>query len=88
MHDYFEILGVSADARAQDIQRACRRRAPAVHPDFRQEADVPVRFRESAPDPDRAEEAIADAAIDFVEIGKVVARMQAAFFSTIPPRGR
>jgi hypothetical protein len=88
VHDYFEILGVSPDARARDIQRACRRRAPAVHPDFRQEADVPARLRESAPDPDWAQEAVADAAIDFVEIGKVVARMQAAFFATIPPRGR
>ena len=86
MHDYFEILGVSPDARATDIRRACRRHAPATHPDFRQEDESAPG---SAPrvDGNARTEEFADVAVDFVEMGAVVGRMQQAFFGTTRSRG-
>jgi len=83
VHDYFEILGVSPDARAQEIQRACRRRSGTAHPDFRDEADGTTRAAvEAALGRDRAPVELADVAIDFVDMAAVVDRMQIAFFGT------
>ena len=81
MHDYFEILGVSPDARARDIRQAGRRRATAPHPDFCHESDTPPRAGgDPTVEPDPASAELKDAAIDFVDMTAVVARMQAAFF--------
>ena len=81
MHDYFEILGVSPDARAREIRQAGRRRASAPHPDFCHEPEAPMRAGgEPAAEPDPASAELKDAAIDFVDMASVVARMQAAFF--------
>ena len=82
MHDYFEILGVSPDARAREIRQAGRRRAAAPHPDFCHEPEAGPRATgepagEFAPPPE-----LADAAIDFVDMAAVVARIQLAFFGT------
>lgn len=83
MHDYFEILGVSPDARARDIQRACRRRAAVAHPDFCAESDSAGRARrDGAIDHATAAADLVDVAIDFVDMASVVGRMQTAFFST------
>ncbi|HKW01166.1 MAG TPA: DnaJ domain-containing protein [Vicinamibacterales bacterium] len=83
MHDYFEILGVSPDARARDIQRACRRRVPVVHPDFCAEPDAAGRpLRDAAIDRETAAADLVDVAVDFVDMASVVNRMQIAFFGT------
>jgi hypothetical protein len=73
MHDYFDILGVSPDACAREIQLACRRRAGATHPDFRDEGP------DGHPRGPLSAEPV-DVAVDFVEMGPVVDRMQASFF--------
>ncbi len=88
MHDYFEILGVSPDARARDIRQAGRRRATAPHPDFCQDPDGSPRTAAEAAAPDPASSDLADAAIDFVDMAAVVARMQAAFFAAARSRSR
>ena len=81
MHDYFEIVGVSPGARAREIRQAGRRRATAPHPDFCHDADAPPRAGgEPAAEADPASAELKDAAIDFVDMTAVVARMQAAFF--------
>jgi curved DNA-binding protein CbpA len=75
VHDYFEILGVSPDARAPEVRRARRRRTGTCHPDVqdgdRQTTGGTLPSAASAP----------DTAIDFVEIAPLVDRMRAAFFS-------
>jgi hypothetical protein len=83
VHDYFEILGVSPDARAREIQRACRRRAVVMHPDFCAEPDSARRpLRDAAMDRETAAADLVDVAIDFVDMASVVSRMQIAFFGT------
>jgi hypothetical protein len=83
VHDFFEILGVAPDARARDIQRACRRRAPVAHPDFCAEPDPASRIARDGPVDLGADGAdLIDAAVDFVDMGGVVGRMQTAFFGT------
>jgi curved DNA-binding protein CbpA len=82
VHDYFEILGVSPDARAREIQLACRRRAALAHPDFCTEQPGEAH-RVSRDTPlDRAAADLVDIAVDFVDMGTVVGRMQSAFFGT------
>jgi hypothetical protein len=72
VHDLFDILGVSHDARAADIRRACQGRVAATHPDV---AGGPLAaapaFEPSGP----------DAAVDFANMTSVVERMRAAFFA-------
>lgn len=75
MHDYFDILGVSPDACAREIQRACRRRAAASHPDFRD--DAPGGWHRDA-----APVELDDVAVDFVDMASIVDRMQASFFGS------
>ena len=81
MHDYFDILGVSRDARASDIRRACGRRSRRAHPDI---WDGEGRERLTAPvgrDPFLAPSELSDAAIDFVDAATLVDRMREAFFT-------
>jgi len=83
VHDYFEILGVSPDARAREIQQACRRRAIVAHPDFCVDAEPVSRIPGDTPlDRDHAAADLVDVAVDFVDMAAVVCRMQIAFFGT------
>ena len=87
MHDYFDILGVSRDARPTEIRRACCRRSHAAHPDI-WDGDAP-------PSPLRTSERgndlflpgdLSEAAIDFVDASTLVDAMRAAFFAQRPSR--
>jgi hypothetical protein len=78
MHDLFRILGVSPAADVREIRRASHRRVGAGHPDV-QDGDRPGR----RPTARRREPgASADVALDFLDMGAIVIRMRADFFST------
>lgn len=79
MHDYFDIIGVSRHAPADEIRRASARRAWKWHPDFDGYVGVlPSRGPSGA----RAAglHGLAEIAIDFVDMSEIVDRMQVAFF--------
>jgi len=84
VHDYFDILGVSRHAPAQEIRRAFARRAVAGHPDF---ADAAVMAGGREADDRPRYRAFADLAVDFVDMSDVAVRMQAAFFHSTPAAG-
>lgn len=44
--DYYEVLGVSKDASAQEIKSAFRKLAKLYHPDVSKEADAEAKFKE------------------------------------------
>lgn len=44
--DYYEVLGVSKDAKKEDIKRAYRRLVKKYHPDVNKEADAEEKFKE------------------------------------------
>jgi len=76
VHDYFEILGVSPDARAPEVRRARRRRTGTCHPDV-QDGDRQAGAATAGPFAANGP----DVAIDFIDMAPVVDRMRAAFFS-------
>ena len=85
MHDYFDILGVSRDARPTEIRRACCRRSHTAHPDI-WDGDAPPASRRTA---DRVDDLflagdLSEAAIDFVDASTLVDAMCAAFFARRP----
>lgn len=83
MHDYFDILGVSRDARASDIRRVCCRHSRPAHPDIwdgenhRSVAASRGAMRDCGP----ALTEFRDAAVDFVDAATLVDRMREAFFT-------
>lgn len=83
MHDYFDILGVSRDARASDIRRACCRHSRPAHPDIwdgdTHRSTAVSRFTIRDRGPELSE--FKDAAIDFVDASMLVDRIREAFFT-------
>jgi hypothetical protein len=80
VHDFFEVLGLPSNAAGGAVRRACARRVHRAHPDF---SEPPVeRSDRSLCGAIRA--ARGDVAIDFVDAGTLVERIQTAFF--ISPR--
>jgi len=80
VHDYFHILGVSRNARASEIRRACGRHARRPHPDFC-DGDRPAGASAGALSTPSTT-LPADASVDFVELPNLVDRMVADFFKT------
>jgi DnaJ-class molecular chaperone len=75
MRDYYDVLGVAADAGADEIKRAHRQLARRYHPDI---------------SGDRADGAVAlddEVAIDFPSVASVLDRMREAFFGAGPAAG-
>jgi hypothetical protein len=86
VHDYFDILGVSRNAAAAEIRRACRR-SRSSHPDIWDgEPRHALSSRPIAPGADARQpfDDLSDTAIDFVEMAPVVDRVLAAFFARVP----
>jgi hypothetical protein len=84
VHDYFDILGVSQDARASDIRRACCRHSRPAHPDIwdGESQNRPVAASRGAiHDAGSALTELSDTAIDFVDAATLVDRMREAFFT-------
>ena len=78
MHDFFDILGVPDSAPPSEVRRVCAaRRVRRPHPDFHG-GSGPSRHLDLA----TAHLAVParEAAIDFVDMGGLLDRMQAAFF--------
>ncbi len=83
VHDYFEILGVSRDARPSEIRRACCRSAHATHPDV-WDGDVVTAPRRAGAKLSKSVPVtrdLSDAAIDFVDAGAFVDAIRATFFA-------
>ena len=85
MHDYFDILGVSRNARGQEIRRASLRRVRQVHPDIGDDPSVEAgsafRYLTRAGSAAAVRRDLPDVAIDFLDITPLVDRMRDAFFS-------
>lgn len=84
MHDYFDILGVARDAPAREIRLLCARHVRRSHPDFLNGGCPRAAGAPGIPALDRSTAAFSDAAVDFVELGPVIDRMQIAFFRSSP----
>lgn len=78
MHDYFDILGLSREARATEIRHVWARHARRWHPDFHAQAGDTRPATLMSPAGDLRDK---DAAIDFVDMVPVVERMLASFFA-------
>jgi hypothetical protein len=83
VHDYFDILGLSRDARAQEIRRACQRRSRQGHPDIDGDDRIAGAAYACAVPGARptADPSWFDVAVDFIEMGPIVDRMRTAFFA-------
>jgi curved DNA-binding protein CbpA len=79
VHDYFDVLGVSPGARAEEILRACRRRVRRWHPDLPGIAPDMVDTVDHV-DAGGCGDVNADVNIDFADMRAIVDRMRAAFF--------
>lgn len=81
MHDYFDLLGLSHTASANDRRRALRGRARAWHPDFSRGARHGVGHASPSHPRDLNS---GDLAIDFADVSLFVERVTADFFRSVP----
>jgi DnaJ-class molecular chaperone len=75
MRDYYEVLGVSPDAGADEIKRAHRQLTRRYHPDISGD-DAAAAVVDCLTD---------EVAIDFPSVSTVLDRMRHAFFGDPPP---
>jgi hypothetical protein len=78
VHDFFDVLGLPNNAPVSEIRRACARRVRRSHPDFGAGASPvcdPVRGQRVDRPP-----VTTDVAIDFVDVGALLDRIQTDFF--------
>lgn len=81
MRDYYDVLGVPADANAEEIQRAYRQLARRYHPDISGEERAVAFLEIDGAGTALATEWFADEiAIDFPSVSSVLDRMRDAFF--------
>jgi len=83
VHDYFHILGVSRDARASEIRRACCRHVRPAHPDIwdgDRSAGPRAGVSLASPINGPGREELSDASVNFVEMTGLVDRVLASFF--------
>jgi len=81
VHDYFDILGVSRDARASDIRRACCRHSRPAHPDIWDGDTRHASSQRAVRNAGTELITLADAAIDFVDVATMVDGIREAFFT-------
>ena len=68
MRDYYDVLGVAADAGADEIKRACRQLARRYHPDISGERGHGIVALDD------------EVSIDFPSVANVLDRMRDSFF--------
>lgn len=78
MHDFFDILGLPSSAPPSEVRRVCARRIRRSHPDFSHGA-APTGPADAAGGP-AVRPSLQEVAVDFVEMGVFLDRMQASFF--------
>ena len=78
MHDLFDILGLPSSAPPSEVRRVCARRVRRSHPDFHVGGGAAVGLPMSTAEPARE---TLEVAVDFVEMGAFIDRMQSAFFN-------
>jgi len=77
VHDLFDVLGLPSNAPIGEIRRVCAQRVRRTHPDFRRASAAAVALDEAR---SSAEVLRQDAAVDFVDMGSLVDRIELSFF--------
>jgi hypothetical protein len=80
VHDFFEILGLPDSAPPSEVRRVCARRTRRSHPDFSR-AGSPAGLPDAGARADTGP-APREVAVDFVDMGVVLDRIQASFFGS------
>jgi hypothetical protein len=79
VHDFFDIFGIPSSAPPMEVRRVCARRVRRSHPDFHV-GNATLGLPEVTGDTTPASREVA---VDFVEMGGLLDRMQASFFRDV-----